>query len=532
MALSFFLEESLLNSRTALIFLFSCFCVTQSFAGNLTITPTTTLSAQTGNNTSAANTFTGLPNGDPKPGNVSKLPIRDLVPGYNGKILAHYMPWWGNTGHINIGYSTHDSAQAERTVKDMISRGYDGVMVTEANSNSWDQTGALTMFAAVVNHPGFLFAISQNKGAFSGTTDPTSRLIANMTFSYQHYFQSPNYLRVNGHPVVFIFDTISGLDYAKAKAYSPGSPIFIFRNSSGFTPSYSNGAFSWIGLPSSTDPTGFGYLDNFYKASNTYSAKVAVGSFWKGFDDSVASWTQHRLAPQKCGTTWLNSLGRVRNFLSNPPEILKVATWNDYEEGTEVETGIDNCASVHASVSNGVLSFGPSFSSSTGTEATVDHYQVYISQDGQNLMKLAELPTGSRSLTLSSYSLAAGTYYIYVQMVAKPGILNRMSPAVAYKVGTGTTAPSTAATVTLSWPTDNYPNAAQWIEVRASAQSTAPITAMAIQVDGKTALTVNNVSSLDRWVFGSVGSWHYIQAMAYTNGAWVRSATVKAYVSH
>ena len=149
-------------------------------------------------------------------------------------------------------------------------------------------------------------------------------------------------------------------------------------------------------------------------------------------------------------------------------------------------------------------------------------------------MKLTELPTGSRSLNLSSYSLAAGTYFIYVQMVAKPGILNRMSPAAKYTVGTGTspTAPSTAATVTLSWPTDNYPNAAQWMEVRASAQSTAPITAMAIQVDGKTVLTVNNVSSLDRWVFGSVGSWHFIQAMAWTNGAWVRSATVKAFVTH
>jgi hypothetical protein len=119
-------------------------------------------------------------------------------------------------------------------------------------------------------------------------------------------------------------------------------------------------------------------------------------------------------------------------------------------------------------------------------------------------------------------------------MVAKPGILNRMSPAVTYKVGTGTspTAPSTAATVTLSSPTDGYPNAGQWMRVIASATSTAPITAMAIQVDGKTVYTVNNVSSVDKWVYGSVGSWHYIQVLAYTNGAWVRSTTVKAYVSH
>src|SRR5947209_5631652 len=130
-----------------------------SFAGTLTITPTTTLNAQTSNNTSASSSFTGLSNGDAKPANVSKLPVRDLLPGFNGKVLAHYMPWWGNTGHISIGYSSHDAAHAEATVQDMISRGFDGVMVTEANSNSWDQGGALTMFAAVQNHSGFLFAV-------------------------------------------------------------------------------------------------------------------------------------------------------------------------------------------------------------------------------------------------------------------------------------------------------------------------------------------------------------------------------------
>src|SRR3954463_12419207 len=116
----------------------------QAFAGNITITPTTTLTAQTSNNTSASNTFTGLPNGNAAPGNVSKLPVRELMPGFTGKVLAHYMPWWGKSGHISIGYSTHDAAQAERTVQDMMSRGYDGIMVTEANSNSWDQQGALT----------------------------------------------------------------------------------------------------------------------------------------------------------------------------------------------------------------------------------------------------------------------------------------------------------------------------------------------------------------------------------------------------
>ena len=55
-------------------------------------------------------------------------------------------------------------------------------------------------------------------------------------------------------------------------------------------------------------------------------------------------------------------------------------TWNDYEEGTEIETGIDNCVSVSGSVSGTDLSWNIG-----GQENTIDHYSVFISQDGQNL---------------------------------------------------------------------------------------------------------------------------------------------------
>src|SRR3954462_9457188 len=239
--------------RRITLLLSALFLASQSFAGTLTITPTTTRTAETSNNTSAANTFTGLPNGNAAPGNVSKISIHELLPGFGGKVLAHYMPWWGKSGHIDIGQSAHDAAQAEKIVKDMISRGYDGVMVSEANSNSYDQQGALTMFAAVENHPGFLFAISDNSGAYSGSTDHTATLLKNMDFSNTHYFQSPNYLRVNGRPVVYVFDNISGIDWTKIQSQAAGHPMFIFRNKSGFSPSYSSGAFSWIGFPATGD---------------------------------------------------------------------------------------------------------------------------------------------------------------------------------------------------------------------------------------------------------------------------------------
>jgi hypothetical protein len=514
-----------MRSRVTLL-LASCLVVTQAFAGTITITPTTTLAAETANNTSTPNTFVGLPNGDPAGGNASKLPIRNLVPGFNGKILAHYMPWWGKPGHIDIGQSSQDPVQAERIVTDMISRGYDGMMVSEANSNTYNQNGALTMFGAVQNHPGFLFSISENYGAFSGSTDPTAKLIADMSFSYYHYFQSPDYLRVNGRPVVFIFDqNITGLDWAKAKANSLGNPLFVFRNRSGFGYSYSDGAFSWIGLPTTTDLTGYGYLDDFYSLIPTYSTKLAVGSAWKGFNDTVASWSKNRVVSQQCGTVWLDTFGRTTNVLLNPPSMLKVATWNDYEEGTEVETGIDNCARMSASVTSGVLNFAPVFSDPSGSERTVDSYSVFISTDGQNLMKLIDLPAGSRTLNLSTYSLQAGTYSVYVKMNGQPHILNRMSPAATYTV-------APYAKVTITSPTNGYPNAGQYIRVKGYATTNTPVTTMAITVDGVVAYSVKNVTSVDKYVYGKLHKWHTVQVLAYTNGAWVKSNTAKVYVSY
>lgn len=503
-----------------------------AFAG-VTITPTTTLSALTSNNTSASSSFTALSDGDATPGNVSKASIHQvLYAGFNGKILAHYMPWWGNSGHINIGYSSHDATQAEREVEDMMSRGFDGVMVAESHSGSgdWDNVGTLTLFTAVQNHPGFLFAVSENKGGFNSTTDVTTQLVQHMAYDYQHYFTSPNYLTWNGRPVVFFFDgpaNISGIDWASAKQQSQqyGNPIWVFRNSSGFGYTGSDGGFSWIGFPTSTDLYGLAYLDYFYKNAVTETTKMSVGSFWKGFNDTLASWGSNRITPQYCGTTWLKTLADAGNWYGTSSAqlaALQVATWNDYEEGTEIETGIDNCATMSASVSGGTLNFGPSFSSSSGSESTVDHYAVWVSTDGQNLMELAQLPAGSRTLNLSSYSFAAGTYYLYVQMVGKPSILNKMSGKVTYTVATTTTTTSTKPVVTVTSPTASSVNSPVYFA--ATATSSHPITGWVVYVDNNSAYQVN-ATSLSANVTLAAGTHSaYIRAWD-SSGAYGTSST-------
>src|SRR5512133_2478794 len=87
-------------------------CAIAASAQNLTVTPTTTYAVETGNNTSAAATFTTQVNGNVGGANISKLDTRTLIyPGFGGNIYAHVEPWWGSSSHINIGYSSQDTAQ-------------------------------------------------------------------------------------------------------------------------------------------------------------------------------------------------------------------------------------------------------------------------------------------------------------------------------------------------------------------------------------------------------------------------------------
>jgi hypothetical protein len=126
-----------------------------------------------------------------------------------------------------------------------------------------------------------------------------------------------------------------------------------------FTRSYSNGGFSWVQPSDATqsDPMSLNYLSDFYSTAQQYPAKLPVGASYKGFNDTLASWSANRIMQQQCGQTWLSSFAKANSMWSTSKQLawLQLVTWNDYEEATEIETGIDNCVSVNESVSGSTL---------------------------------------------------------------------------------------------------------------------------------------------------------------------------------
>jgi hypothetical protein len=404
------------------------------------VVPTTTLAAQIANNTSAATSFTNQANGNEAPGNISKVDVHSLLyPGATTKVYAHLMLWFGGSNHMNVGYSSADPAQVHRQITDMISRGIDGVIVDwYGPNNNVDQATKLVMTEAE-KHPGFTFAIMVDQGAIKWNScagcSPQAALINQLQYIEQTFFPSPAYLKLQGRPVVtnFNVDLSYAIDWNQLSAALSTQPVFWFQNNSGFTHPLSAGSYSWV-MPTTTD-YGIAYLTSFYHAGFAQANAETIGATYKGFNDSLASWGSNRIMGQQCGLTWLRTFSEINSLYNSGRQLpsLQLVTWNDYEEGTEIETGINNCLTLTASVSSNALRWNIQ-----GSESTIDHYVAYVSTDGKNLRDLADAMPGSGSLNLCSYSIPNGSYTGYVQAVGKPSMLNHMSGGVKFTLNCGT----------------------------------------------------------------------------------------------
>jgi len=422
-----------------LIFVFLLISLAGSAIGATPIVPTTTLAAETGNNTSAASTFKTQSNGNIGASNVSKVSIRTLMyPGFNGKIFVHFMPWFGPSNHMNVGYESADRAQVAKQVRDMMSRGIDGALVDWYGPASTHHDLATQYLRDEAAKTGgkFKIAVSYDAGALrkcedSSTCSVTSKMIADLKYAYNTYITRPEYVTYNGRPLIFFYgiETIGGIDYSRVQREVPGNPIFVWRNGSGFSKPISGGAYGWIGTASSSTDMGLSHLTNFYSEALEHPGKVAVGSGYKGFNDSLAAWSKPRSVNQQCGQTWLATMATAGKYYSAANQLYAVQlnTWNDYEEGSEIESGIDNCVTISGSVSGDTLNW-----SITGKENTLSYYRVFISLDGQNLMRLTDVPTGRRSLDLKQFALEPDSYTLYVKAVGKPSIVNKMTGAIRY----------------------------------------------------------------------------------------------------
>jgi hypothetical protein len=440
------------------------------------VVPTTTLAAQTSNNTSAANSFSSQSNGNRGAGNVSKVDVHALL--YSGattKVYAHLMLWFGKSNHMNIGYSSTDAAQVARQIDDMVSRGIDGVILDWYGPNNWEDQATQLIMAEAEKHPGFTFALMIDSGAIKWDScsgcSPQQALVNQLQYIERAYFPSPAYMTRQGQPVITNFNvdlSYPSVDWNAANAALSTHPVFLFQNNNGFSHTLSDGSYAWV-MPTTTD-YGISYLSSFYQTGMGFPSQQVVGATYKGFNDTLASWGSNRIMKQQCGQTWLQTFSEINGLHNSGKQLtdLQLVTWNDYEEATEIESGIDNCLSLAPSLSGNALQWNVS-----GDEGTVDHYTVYISSDGQNLMSLTDLTAGLRSLNLCGFPIPNGNYKLFVQAVGKPTFANQIAGAISYSSSCSTNSPPPSNVSFNAAPTSLTiaPGASGGLTVTAKAQS-------------------------------------------------------------
>jgi hypothetical protein len=262
---------------------------------------------------------------------------------------------------------------------------------------------------------------------------PTQALLNVIAFARQQgYFSSPAAIRdSNGRALVTQFG-MEAFSINWTTIESANSDLhWVFENAGAFTNSYTVGAYGWLSpkYPLQNGYEGLDYTQYFERIASQNTNKLNWASTWKGFNDVVASWAPRggRHIQQLCGKTWLDTWSALRGYTGRL-DAVQVVTWHDYEEGTEIQSGIDNCLTITTAVTGHVLNW------SVADASTLDHYTAYISTDGQNLMSLGDFAVGTNVLDLSTFTLAPGIYQLFVKAVGKPTFINHVSASATYTI--------------------------------------------------------------------------------------------------
>ena len=225
------------------------------------------------------------------------------------KLLAVYMPWFGNRVHMDVGYVSYDPNVLRHQIEQARHMGISAFVVDwygESQPFS-DHNFALMQEAADQSH--FQVALLYNESA-DEDAQSTDDAMSAMDKAYSAYIgpQAPHrsaYLTYNGHPMIFIFPKHGHIDWDRIVQHCQAwesSPYFFYKDeplnrnisptSRGFMPGCSRAQKGWT-----PDGSNWGeqYLDDFYKnMRNKHPDKIAVGAAWPGFDDSGAKWGLNR----------------------------------------------------------------------------------------------------------------------------------------------------------------------------------------------------------------------------------------------
>lgn len=286
--------------------------------------------------------------------------LRENVPANSSptRVLAVYEPWFGHPRHIDVGYSSQDPVVIKKQIEEAKNLGISGFVVDWYGDREPFLDKSYALIQSIAAEHNFNVAMMFDE-ADQPNEQATDDALAAFAKFHQKYLapDAPGrkaYLEYRGRPVIFIFPKGGHTDWNRVRTetnrWNP-SPVLIHEYAPGPSEKAFDGFFAWInpgkrGWTPDGSNWGEDYLRDFYRAMQTrYADKIAVGAAWAGFDDRKASWGLGRYMSQRCGATFADTMKLHREYYpaDSPLPFVLIATWNDYEESTAIERGLDKC---------------------------------------------------------------------------------------------------------------------------------------------------------------------------------------------
>ena len=300
-----------------------------------------------------------LPHGCSDSGAGPALPLKHKATGTSPQTIALYEAWFGHPRHISVGYSSQDPAVLTSQIRKAKAMGITAFVVDWYGDRQpfIDRSYALLQTAAAKEN----FQVAMMYDETDEDDGATDEALADFTMFHETYLaaNSPGhqaYLTYEGRPVILIFPKGRHTDWSRVRTLvSKWSvpPLMIEESLPGKDADAFDGFYAWVqpgpkGWAADGGNWGEDYLTEFYETMHSkYSDKIIVGGEWASFDDSKASWSLNRHISARCGQTFADTSNLWRKFFPQNDLLpfVMVETWNDHEEGTDVEGGIPSCNS-------------------------------------------------------------------------------------------------------------------------------------------------------------------------------------------
>ena len=446
--------------------------------------------------TNPANIGVQTPVPVPRPANTNFDDVHSLLyAGSTTKIIWHMQPWFGKSqagtvttpngvmpasnSHIVVGYDQNDPAQIARQVNRMLAAGGYSILLNWYGNRDPKQARNLTNSNAIANYLTGCFTTTCplrmgmmiDKGAFSAACPKAARnqtkciiteLKALFDYINANYASKPWYLRRGAKNVAAFFiheadwkdtdwNSNTGV-WATVKAYTDGyaTPFEYWFEDEGAAACWKHvagdGCYAFMNPPrwdvvkQLQITEGADYYPGFYHQAKAHPGMAALGMLKVGFDDNNASWGTNRVSARRCGQEFLDTAGIVNSNYSRSRQLEFVGIMlNDYEEGTAVESGIDNCLTLSTAVTGNSLHWtinkiDPAFA----TLETVNRLKIYFSDPASGVFctALDNIPPSVTGAQVLTSIIPPGNWKIWVQIVGQPLMMNHLSVSgISYSGG-------------------------------------------------------------------------------------------------